>query len=104
MVPLGSLLPPVLLLAAGSAPTSFRPMLFMDTEDTADGWGLMEPQASSVQPNAAYRPPPLPYQLGSLVISVMESASRPGSWEVYAPGSWEVYARGSRPRRRGWRF
>ena len=79
-------------------------MLFMDTEDTADGWGLMEPQASSVQPNAAYRPPPLPYQLGSLVISVMESASRPGSWEVYAPGSWEVYARGSRPRRRGWRF
>ena len=59
MVPLGSLLPPVLLLAAGSAPTSFRPMLFMDTEDTADGWGLMEPQASSVSANAAYRPPPL---------------------------------------------
>ena len=47
---------PVLLLAAGFAPTSpFRPMLFMDAEDTADGWGLMEPQASSVVPNAAYR-------------------------------------------------
>ena len=95
MVPLGSLLPPVLLLAAGFAPTSpFRPMLFMDAEDTADGWGLMEPQASSVVPNAAYRPPPLPYQLGSLVISVMESASHPGSWEVYAENTtgWFVPA------------
>ena len=95
MVPLGSLLPPALLLAAGFAPTSpFRPMLFMDAEDTADGWGLMEPQASSVVPNAAYRPPPLPYQLGSLVISVMESASHPGSWEVYAENTtgWFVPA------------
>lgn len=69
----------------------FEPLLFMDLNDVADGWGLLEPVASTVAPSDRLAPPPLAYDMGSLVIAVIESTHQPGTFEVYAENTtgWE---------------
>ena len=49
---------------AGCTETAFEPLLFMDLADTTDPWGLIEPVASTVARNTAFRPPPGDYAGG----------------------------------------
>ena len=78
----------VVVVTASAA--GFEPMLFMDLDDVEDGWGLLEPLASTVTPSNQLRPPPLSFTAGSLVIAVIE-AETPGTFEVYGENTtgWE---------------
>jgi len=77
--------------AAAASSSSFEPLLFMDLNDTHDSWGLVWPVAHAVAPNASFHPPPVNYSAGSTVLSVIASATEPGSFEVYAENTtgWE---------------
>ena len=81
----------VTLLSVACSIASHTPMLFMDMDDIEDGWGLIEPVASTVAPHHLLRPPPMPYHLGSLVIAVFPSTTSPGVFEVYGENTtgWE---------------
>lgn len=72
----------------------FEPLLFLDLNDTADRSGLLVPVAGTVSANASYQAPPLPYELGSLVVATIASQSQPGVFEVYAENTtgWEPLA------------
>ena len=62
--PLPLLLPPPpllrLLLLLGPALSHAQPFLFMDLEDVQGPWGLLQPRASAVTPNASFAPPCAP--------------------------------------------
>jgi hypothetical protein len=93
----------VLLQATSLLATSasFEPMLFMDMNDIYDSWGLVWPAAHTVAPNATYRPPPLNYSAGAVVIAVIPSSTQPRQFEVYAENTtgWEpLISLGSRLR------
>ena len=81
-------------IATDSAPApsaAFETLLFMDLNDTVDSWGLLWASANTVVPNATFRPPPLAFDAGSTVLSVMPSAQDPSLFEVYAENTtgWE---------------
>ena len=52
--------PPLLLLLLGPALSHAQPFLFMDLEDVQGPWGLLQPRASAVTPNASFAPPCAP--------------------------------------------
>lgn len=82
----------LLVLGTSRMAGAFEPMLFMDLNDVVHPWGLVEEVANTVQANASFSPPPhLDFRGGALVIAVIESASDPGSFEVYAENTtgWE---------------
>ena len=62
------------------------PFLFMDLDDVQDPWGLMWPEASTMAADADFKPPPLPYDTGATVISVLPA------WDFASSGDYEVYA------------
>ena len=73
-----------------------EPLLFMDLQDVQDPWGLMWAEASTLAPDEKYRPPPLPYDSGATVVSVLPARdfSVSGEYEVYASNTtgWEPLA------------
>ena len=85
------LLAAVACLSGSRGGGAFEPLLFLDLNDTADPSGLIWPVANAVGANASYSPPPLPYELGSLVIATIASQAQAGLFEVYAENTtgWE---------------
>jgi hypothetical protein len=73
-----------------------EPLLFMDLQDGEDPWGLMWAEASTLAPDAKYRPPPLPYDSGATVVSVLPARdfNVSGEYELYASNTtgWEPLA------------
>ena len=65
-------------------PNGFEPLLFMALDDVVEPYGLVWPTANTVAPSATYKPPPLNYTQGDLVIGVIASATVAGQFEVYA--------------------
>lgn len=63
---------------------SFEPLLFMTMEDVKQSWGLVYPVANTVAANSSFKPPPVNFSQGDLVIAVISSATVPGLFEVYA--------------------
>ena len=82
MIGVGTVL--TLLTLPLCASVVFEPLLFMAIDDVVDPWGLIWPTANTVQPSPAFKPPPLNFSQGDLVIGVIASATVPGQFEVYA--------------------
>ena len=70
------------------------PVLFMDTSDAHEPWGLLRPVANSVALAPDLHPPPLDYARGAIVFGVLGSAAL--GFEVYAVNSTGPEPVGSR--------